>query len=105
MQITIEARTVRKANSNTQGHEQTPHTGATTRRCNRMLSVVVAASKEWGIGKDGGIPWRLPGDMAYFREVTMATTDPDKQNAVRFPAVKCRLAAPTRHLWVLRDGI
>jgi dihydrofolate reductase/thymidylate synthase len=47
-----------------------------------MLSVVVAASKEWGIGKDGGIPWRLPGDMAYFREVTMATTDPDKQNAV-----------------------
>jgi dihydrofolate reductase/thymidylate synthase len=45
-------------------------------------SVVVAASKDWGIGKDGGIPWRLPGDMAYFREVTMATTDPEKHNAV-----------------------
>lgn len=47
-----------------------------------MLSVVVAASKDWGIGVDGGIPWRLPGDMAYFREVTMVTAEEGKTNAV-----------------------
>jgi len=65
----------------------------------------VAANAKGGIGMTGSIPWRLPGDLKYFKEVTMATSSPDKQNAVRFPAVKCRLAAPTRHLWVLRDGI
>jgi dihydrofolate reductase/thymidylate synthase len=44
--------------------------------------VVVAASNSWGIGADGGIPWRLPGDMRYFRRVTLRTADCGKQNAV-----------------------
>eukprot|EP01043_Picozoa_sp_COSAG02_P013258 COSAG02_NODE_527_length_20704_cov_120.745462_10_plen_104_part_00 len=47
------------------------------------LSVIVAASRgSWGIGKDGGIPWQLPGDMAHFRKVTLETVDPERQNAV-----------------------
>lgn len=28
------------------------------------------------------MPWKLPGDMAYFRELTSRTADPGKQNAV-----------------------
>lgn len=47
------------------------------------LQLVVAASKNGlGIGKDGTMPWKLPGDMAYFKELTSRTRDAAKQNAV-----------------------
>ena len=46
------------------------------------VSVIVATSKDWGIGKDGDVPWRLPGDLAHFRKVTLGTVDPERQNAV-----------------------
>eukprot|EP00983_Pelagomonas_calceolata_P026262 824750-Pelagomonas_calceolata.AAC.1 len=47
------------------------------------FQLVVAASKNGlGIGKDGGLPWKLPGDMAYFKELTLRTHDEKKQNAV-----------------------
>src|SRR5476651_145819 len=36
-----------------------------------MLSLYVAISKNGVIGKDSGLPWRLPSDLARFKEVTM----------------------------------
>jgi dihydrofolate reductase len=30
-----------------------------------------AADNEWGIGRDGRLPWRLQGDLAYFKERTL----------------------------------
>jgi dihydrofolate reductase len=47
----------------------------------RRFSVVVAADSARGIGKEGGLPWRLPGEMAYFKRVT-TTAAPGKRNAV-----------------------
>ncbi|KAJ6931400.1 hypothetical protein NC652_014790 [Populus alba x Populus x berolinensis] len=48
----------------------------------RSYQVVVAATRDMGIGKDGKLPWRLPSDLKFFKEITMATSDPGKQNAV-----------------------
>ena len=51
----------------------------------KSFEIVVAATRTtWGIGKSGGLPWRLPGDMAFFKEASLATaaasTDADRSN-------------------------
>lgn len=49
----------------------------------RSFVVIVAASAaNFGIGKNGHLPWRLPGDMAEFKRITSTTQQPGKQNAV-----------------------
>ena len=45
--------------------------------------MVVAATKgDMGIGFEGGLPWRLPKDMAYFKAVTAQVNEPGARNAV-----------------------
>jgi dihydrofolate reductase len=39
-----------------------------------VISLVVAHSRNRVIGRDGGLPWRLPGDMRHFRELTTGHT-------------------------------
>jgi dihydrofolate reductase len=34
------------------------------------FEVVVAADEARGIGREGSLPWRLPGDMAFFKRLT-----------------------------------
>ena len=46
------------------------------------FQLVVAATRKLGIGKSGSMPWKLPGDMAYFKDITSKTADSSKQNAV-----------------------
>ncbi|XP_057436757.1 bifunctional dihydrofolate reductase-thymidylate synthase isoform X2 [Lotus japonicus] len=48
----------------------------------RTYQVVVAATKDMGIGKDGKLPWRLFTDLKFFKEITTATSDPGKKNAI-----------------------
>lgn len=48
----------------------------------RPVNVIVAATAAGGIGRDGKLPWDLPADMQQFREVSMATVDSKKTNAV-----------------------
>ena len=35
------------------------------------MKLIVAADNNFAIGKDGGIPWRLKGDLKYFKEQTL----------------------------------
>lgn len=48
----------------------------------RTFQVVVAATRDMGIGKGGKLPWRLPSDFKLFKDVTQTTMDPVKKNAV-----------------------
>ena len=35
------------------------------------ISIIVAMAKNQVIGKGNGLPWRLPGDLRHFKELTM----------------------------------
>ena len=39
-----------------------------------MIAIVVAHARNRVIGRDGGLPWRLPGDLRRFRELTRGST-------------------------------
>ncbi len=36
-----------------------------------MVTIVAAVARNGCIGKDGGLPWRIPEDMKRYRDVTM----------------------------------
>ena len=38
------------------------------------MDMIVAADKNWGIGKDGGLLCHIPGDLRYFKEKTLGAT-------------------------------
>lgn len=48
----------------------------------RPYEVVVAATRNMGIGKDGKLPWNLPSDMRFFKELTTTTSVDGKRNVV-----------------------
>lgn len=45
------------------------------------FSIVVAVDSKLGIGKDNTLPWRLPGDLKLFKEIT-TRSESGKPNAV-----------------------
>lgn len=48
----------------------------------RPFNIVVAIDQDFGIGKEGGLPWHLSADLQHFKKVTQATASPVKINAV-----------------------
>jgi dihydrofolate reductase/thymidylate synthase len=50
-----------------------------TRR--RSYQVVIAATRDMGLGMDMKLPWDLPSEYQFFQDVTTRTSDPTKRNA------------------------
>ncbi len=46
------------------------------------FSIIVAVDLENGIGKNGGLPWHLSGDMKHFKDLTTSVESRDKKNVV-----------------------
>lgn len=46
------------------------------------FDLVVATDAKLGIGKNQTLPWKLPGDMAFFKNLTTSTTGSGQRNAV-----------------------
>ena len=46
------------------------------------FQLVVAQTRDRGIGANGGMPWSLPKDMAYFKKLTATTSVSSARNAV-----------------------
>ena len=48
----------------------------------KEFEIVVATDAAQGIGIGGKLPWHLPGDLKFFRELTIKTRSPGKKNVV-----------------------
>ena len=46
------------------------------------LYIIVAADKNFGIGKDNKLPWHFKNELQYFKKVTTSTDHPDNINMV-----------------------
>lgn len=66
-----------------QGTRAATGNNATTMAHPKDFSIVVAMTASRGIGQGGQLPWgRLPKEMAAFRDLTRATVDPTRANAL-----------------------
>lgn len=49
---------------------------------NSKIYTIVAVEKNFGIGKNGFMPWSFRKEMAHFTKTTLNTKDPAKQNGL-----------------------
>ena len=47
-----------------------------------MINLIVAVDSKYGIAKNGNLPWNIPSDMKYFKNVTIHVENISKQNVV-----------------------
>lgn len=47
-----------------------------------MVEAIVAIDECYGIGKQGGIPWKIREDLLHFKRITLATSREDLRNKV-----------------------
>jgi dihydrofolate reductase/thymidylate synthase len=46
------------------------------------FDIILASTLKHGIGKAGGLPWKLPKEMTHFKFLTSNTNHIEKKNAV-----------------------
>lgn len=63
---------------------------------NSKVYVIVAVEENFGIGKNGFMPWHFKCEMNHFKNITTHTENPDKTNAV-FMGRTTWLSLPEKH--------
>jgi len=48
----------------------------------KRFSIIAAIDEDFGIGKEGRLPWKIRADMQYFKALTMETQQEGLKNAV-----------------------
>ncbi|MBF0504956.1 MAG: dihydrofolate reductase [Candidatus Omnitrophica bacterium] len=48
----------------------------------KPFSIIVGFDSQYGIGKNGQLPWHLPLDLIHFKNITSAVSDPSLKNAL-----------------------
>jgi len=48
----------------------------------KKVALILAVDEKNGIGKNNDLAWRIKADMLYFKDITTATQNENKQNAV-----------------------
>ncbi len=66
-----EKRAAAKKKAVDQGQETRRETQAGLRIAMPLVSIIVATDERGAIGRDGGLPWRLPDDLKRFKSLTM----------------------------------
>ncbi len=61
----------REEESRDQGQETGRETQAGLKIAMSLVSIIVATDERGAIGRDGGLPWRLPDDLKRFKALTM----------------------------------
>ncbi|MFP5346806.1 MAG: dihydrofolate reductase [Actinomycetes bacterium] len=72
------------------------------------ITLVVAAGRNGVIGRDGGLPWHLPEDLAHFKRVTMGGTmimGRKTYEAIGRPLAGRRSVVVTRHRDWAPEGV
>lgn len=71
--------------------------------CGVMISLIAAVARNGVIGRQGGLPWRLRDDMAFFKDVTMGKPVVMGRKTFESIPAKFRPLDGRRNLVVTRD--
>ena len=69
-----------------------------------MIAIVAALSRNRVIGRDGGLPWHLPGDLRHFKELTSGGTVVMGRKTYESIPEKFRPLPNRRNLVLTRNG-
>ena len=64
------------------------------------INLIVAVDSKNGIGKNNSLPWNLPGDLTYFKDITTNSIQEGKQNIVlESDEYSCPFCGQEGYLW------
>jgi len=66
-----------------------------------MAAIVAATLHNRGIGCKGQLPWRLPGDMAHFKRVTLASCTDTSNNTTNITAAAAAVTNATTNVVIM----